>query len=212
MAIHIIADDRERAGEVIPALRACPDVELRVQRLPCGDFCIENRLLFERKALPDLMQSIVNGRLFRQALRLAATDYAPGLILEGTSADPACSRLSREAIQGALISVSIVLGIPVLRSLSSQETAWLLLCAAKQMERIAEGAVQRHGYRPKGRRKRQIYILQGLPGIGSDRAELLLDIFGSVEKVFTASYEDLMQVKGIGKATARRIREILEEA
>jgi ERCC4-type nuclease len=37
-------------------------------------------------------------------------------------------------------------------------------------------------------------------------------MFGSVEKVFTASFEELMEVKGIGKRTARRTREILEDA
>ena len=154
---------------------------------------------------------ILDGRLFTQALRLTCTDYTPALVLEGKASDPACIRLSREAVQGALINVSIVLGIPVLRSLDSRGTAWLLVCAGQQIQRIASGAVPRHGYRPKGRRKRQIYILQGLPGVGSDRAELLLDVFGSVEKVLTASIEDLTKIKGIGPKTAQAIRTVVEE-
>jgi ERCC4-type nuclease len=86
-----------------------------------------------------------------------------------------------------------------------------MIRADKQVQRVAQGAVQRPGYRPKGRRKRRLFILQGLPGIGRDRAELLLETFGSVEKIFTAEYEDLIQVKGIGRKTARNIRDMVRE-
>jgi ERCC4-type nuclease len=211
MSLPIIVDDREQYSPVVSALAAYEDVELSVQRLTAGDYWVNEHMLFERKTLPDLMQSIIDGRLFRQAIRLASSDSSPVLVLEGTHYDPEKPAVSREAVQGALISISLVLGIPVLRSLSSQETAWLMLCADKQVQRIVEGGVHRPGYRPKGRRKRQLFILQGLPGIGRDKAELLLEVFGSVEKVFTAGYEDLLQVKGIGRSTAQRIRDMVQE-
>ncbi|MGM0540241.1 MAG: helix-hairpin-helix domain-containing protein [Thermodesulfobacteriota bacterium] len=40
---------------------------------------------------------------------------------------------------------------------------------------------------------------------------MLLEVFGSVEKVFTAEYEDLRRVKGIGRTTAQRIRDMVQE-
>ncbi|MDZ7761430.1 MAG: ERCC4 domain-containing protein [Desulfovermiculus sp.] len=211
MAIPIVVDDREQKSPVVCALAEHEDVQLSIRRLSVGDYLVNEHLLFERKTLPDLMQSIIDGRLFRQAIRLVSSDFSPVLVLEGTHYDPDSPAVSREAVQGALISISLILGIPVLRSLNSQETAWLMLCADKQVRRIAEGGVQRPGYRPKGRRKRQLYILQGLPGIGRDKAELLLEVFGSVEKVFIAEYEDLRQVKGIGQTTAQRIRDMVQE-
>ncbi len=211
LSIPIIVDDREQKSPVVNALAEYEGVALTFRRLSVGDYWVNERLLFERKTLPDLMQSIIDGRLFRQAIRLASSDFSPVLVLEGTHYDPESPAVSREAVQGALISISLILGIPVLRSLDSQETAWLMLCADKQVRRIAEGGVQRPGYRPKGRRKRQLYILQGLPGIGKDKAELLLEVFGSVEKVFTAGYEDLRQVKGIGRTTAQRIRDMVQD-
>ncbi|MFP4657818.1 MAG: ERCC4 domain-containing protein [Desulfonatronovibrionaceae bacterium] len=212
MSVSIVADDRERESQVFCVLAGHAGVELSTERLVAGDYRVNERLLFERKTLPDLKQSIVDGRFFRQAIRLASSEYTPVLVLEGSHYDPPGPEVSREAVQGALINASLVLGIPVLRSLSSPETAWIMLCADNQVRRIAKGAVQRPGYRPKGRRKRQLFILQGLPGIGRDRAELLLETFGSVERVFTAGYDDLLQVKGIGRKTARQIRDMVREA
>ena len=71
---------------------------------------------------------------------------------------------------------------------------------------MAMGGVQRHGYRPKTKRKRQLFILQGLPGVGPERAGRLLDRFGSVEVAISASSSELQSVDGIGKSIADKIR------
>jgi DNA excision repair protein ERCC-4 len=76
---------------------------------------------------------------------------------------------------------------------------------------FARGAVQRHGRRPKGKRKKQLFILQGLPGIGSERAARLLNEFGSVEAVITATSEELQSVEGIGENIAERIKWAVRE-
>jgi DNA excision repair protein ERCC-4 len=103
-------------------------------------------------------------------------------------------------------TISLILGIPVLRSKKPFETACLILYAARQIRSIAKGVFQRHGYRPGGKRKKQLFILQGLPGVGNERAARLLDVFGSVEAVVTATIEQLQSVDGIGKHIAERIR------
>ena len=58
----------------------------------------------------------------------------------------------------------------------------------------------------KTRKARQLYILQGLPGIGHERAMRLLQKFGSVEAIMSTSREDLLTVEGVGAKTADRIR------
>ena len=80
-----------------------------------GSFIKHSRLVFERKTIRDFALSIIDGRLFKQATRLSASDYESVLILEGTGKDLAETGLKREAIQGALISISLILGIPVLK-------------------------------------------------------------------------------------------------
>ncbi len=210
--IEILADDRERNGGVVDSLREYEEVSLVVERLPLGDYLIDEALLIERKTLLDLVTSIKDGRLFRQAHRLAASPLRKALILEGTAADLAASGMRREAIQGALIGLTLYLGIPLLRSRDAAETAQLMLFAAHQGRVAATGAVPRPGRRPRGKSRIQARVLQGLPGVGPQRARCLLETFGSLEEVIQADAEALASVRGIGRATAETIRWAVEEA
>lgn len=209
--ISIIADDRESKNQVIKFLSDMKNVSVVVKRLSTGDYIVDNQLVFERKTLKDFARSIVDGRLFRQAIRLANSKYRSVLILEGTGKEMTETGVSREAMQGALITISLLLGIPVLRSKDPFESAHLILYASSQTKSTGRGFFQRHGYQPKGKRKQQIFILQGLPGIGSERAIRLLDAFGSVEGVVTATSEELQSVEGIGKGIAERIKWAVRE-
>jgi len=209
--ITIMVDDREQKSSVVNYLREIDNVAIEIKRLSLGDYFSHSRLLFERKTLKDFAISLVDGRLFKQATRLANSNYKSILILEGTGKDLTETGVRREALQGALITISLILGIPVLRSMSPYETAQLIVYASRQIEFIAKGALQRHGYRPRGKRKKQLYILQGLPGVGSRRAGRLLDAFGSVEAVITATREELQLIDGIGKNIAEKIKWMVSE-
>ena len=209
--IQIIADDRECKSEVIAKLSQIEDVDLRICRLSIGDYQMDNRLIVERKTLKDFVVSIIEGRLFKQMIRLANSKSEGVLILEGTVSDTLELGMTREAMQGALITVSLILGIPVLRSKDPSETAKLMVYTARQIESMAMGGVQRHGYRPKNKRKRQLFILQGLPGVGPGRAGRLLDHFGSVEAAISASSSELQSVNSFGKSVADKIRWAVSE-
>ena len=210
--INIVIDDRERSQPIRQALTAMEGVAYEVQRLTMGDFQVDGRLVFERKTLPDFALSVIDGRLFRQMARLAASPLKGVLILEGKSSDLRQGEIQREALQGALITTSLVLGIPVLRALSPEETARLMVYAGRQVDRIAAGGLPRSGFRPKGKRKQQLYILQSLPGVGPARAARLLACFGSVQNVLNAGLEDLTAVNGVGAHTARNIRQVIRES
>jgi ERCC4-type nuclease len=211
VTINIIADDREHRSEVIESLMGNENVEVCIRRLSMGDYQIDNRLVVERKTLKDFAVSIIDGRLFKQMLCLANSNSKAVLILEGTVSDTVEIGMTREAMQGALITVSLILGIPVLRSKDPSETAKLIVFIARQIESMAGGGMQRHGYRPKTKRKRQLFILQGLPGVGSEKAERLLARFGSVEAVISASSSELQTVDGIGKSIADKIKWAVSE-
>lgn len=207
----ILVDDREPNTGVVDALRRDPQVVVQAQRLPVGDYLLDDALLFERKTLVDLTQSIKDGRLFRQGLRLASASARGVVILEGSSRDLAHSRMRREAIQGALMTLTLSFGIPLLRSVDPEETAALILLAARQGRARASGSLPRPGYRPRGKARIQSRVLQGLPGIGPGRAKRLIDHFGSVEGVMAATTGELAAVPGIGKGIADAIRWAVEE-
>jgi ERCC4-type nuclease len=210
--VRIVADDREEAGGVIAELRTRADVALEVRRLPVGDFLVEERFAVERKTLADFSCSVVDARLFKQAAALVRGSRRAVLVLEGTTVDLGGGGVSREALQGALITVSVFYGLAVLRARDATETARLLVYLGRQAQQFASGSLPRRGYRPKGKRARQLFVLQGLPGVGPERAARLLERFGSVQAVAVASPDELATVDGIAETTAARIRWAVEES
>lgn len=86
-----------------------------------------------------------------------------------------------------------------------------MVYAARQARAWSTGALPRRTRRPKGKRRAQLQMLQGLPGIGPGRAGRLLDTFGSVEAVLTASSHELIAVDGIGATTSDAIRWLVSE-
>lgn len=210
--IPIVADDREGRGPVLAELRGMPEFDVTVARLPVGDYRVDGRFLFERKTLTDLVASVESGRLFAQALRMARVKaLQPVLVLEGTSQDLEGSRMTWEAVQGALVTVALFVGLPMLRTRGAVETARTFLYAARQGRTHACGALPRRGRRPTGKVAVQNYILQGLPGVGPARAAQFLKRFGSVEAAIAAGPEALTALPGIGARTARAIRWAVEE-
>jgi len=207
--IHV--DDRESRGPVAELLAQSPDFQVTVRRLKLGDYLVDGRFLFERKTLTDLVAAIIDGRLFRQALKLSETKLQPALILEGTAQDFAGCGMRWEAIQGALVTVSLFCGVPLLRARTPAETVRTMLYAARQGQTFVTGALPRHGYRPRGKRARQLFILQGLPGIGPEKARRLLEHFGNVEAIINARSEELQSVEGIGNRIAEKLRWSVEE-
>ena len=209
--IPIFIDDRERASPLPAELARSGVFALEVKRLALGDYLVDGRFLFERKTLPDLALSIQDGRLFRQALRLAQSPLRAGLILEGTAADLGGSEMRWEAMQGALVTLALFIGLPLLRCRTPAETARTFEFVARQGRAVAGGALPRRGRRPKGKAAWQRYLLQGLPSIGPARAARLLERFGTVEAVVTADAAALAAVPGIGANTARTLRWAVEE-
>jgi ERCC4-type nuclease len=56
----------------------------------------------------------------------------------------------------------------------------------------------------------QLFLLQGLPGVGPEHAARLLARLGSVQAVMTASADDLATVDGIGEKTAAKMRGMVD--
>jgi len=207
----IIADDRERESGIPKRLSEKEGVEVVVRRLPTGDYLLEPHVLVERKTLGDFAASIIDARLFKQAKRLTRGSYRPLFIVEGRVDDLRSIGLSREALQGALISLSLVFNIPVLRSLDMEETSRLLVYVADQFNRMAGHYRYSSRLAGKSLQSKKLRALQSLPGIGPEKAEALLHEFRSVEKCLSASAEALARVPNIGPKTARSIRQIVSE-
>src|SRR5881628_245891 len=157
-----------------------PSVDVVAVRLPCGDYCLGNALGVERKTAADPSRSIVDGRLFHQMGSLRGSYRRPLLLVEGLCDGAAVAGVPWPAVRGALVSVSVSFGVPVLRATDARDSASLIATAARQLCGPLDIPYVRPGYRPTRWRRRALYILQGLPGVGPQRARALLERFGSV--------------------------------
>ena len=132
--------------------------EIKSERLPLGDIIIHDPgqgqqgrdiVLFERKSLNDLAASIQDGRYKEQSFRLTqTTDYHNHniiYIIEGDIAryDAKHSRISKSALQSAMVSLLYYKGFSVIRTMNVGETAEFILHFADKVvkERVLGPAV-----------------------------------------------------------------------
>ncbi|WP_373494312.1 ERCC4 domain-containing protein [Aquiflexum sp.] len=213
--LEVIIDDREPMS-VEKELLAKGNLLVQRKRLDVGDYIFDNDLLVERKTVIDFCASIKDGRLFKQVSKLAKGKIPAIVILEGRQKDFKETDFSVQAILGIMVSISLGFKIPILRSKGIEETVAIMLQGYKQLtkDRLQDQRVYpRKGNFKKEKNqslKQKIHILEGFPGIGVDRAEKLLDHFGSLKDVFNADFEELLGVPGLGRISALKFREILD--
>lgn len=211
--VRIQADDREKQSGMVDLLQLHPQFDLSIKRMCYGDYLVDGWLIVERKQINDLLVSIIDGRLFHQAKLLAQSPYKSLLIIEGRASDIQNSKIDRRVVLGALASIGLSYGVGILRSFNQLETVNVMLYAAQQKSRIEKNVttrVYRGGYRPKSPQKQQLYLLQGLPGVGRKLAINLLSHFGCVGAVMRATEKELQAVEGVGEGKAADIIKILK--
>jgi DNA excision repair protein ERCC-4 len=208
--IQVVVDDRERPFEVVAELKRSDRVVVQIEHLLVGDYCIDGAVLIERKTAADFAQSLIDGRLFAQAGRMANAHLRPAYIIEGTGAEWSGLGVSQESLQGALVTLMLVFDLPVFRSSDPAESARLILYIGSQLIRLRDpGHVPYRQGKAKRKKSRQLRVLQGLPGVGPDRARRLLERFRTVRACFGASTAQLIEVEGIGPKTAAAIEQVI---
>ena len=215
--VDLKIDFRERRRCILDELRKCNNqLTIEMDTLPTGDYWIGDRIIIERKTLCDFLNSVKTGRIFHQAYRMAQTAKNGLIILEGDKSMVESSFMSRKAVQGVLIHLTVFLGIPVIRSLNIKETASLLvdICSQFQRQELPRPKPVIHGLpgiRISKKQRQKLFVLQNLPGIGAIKGFALLRSFHTIENILNASTSDLIHVKGIGKRLTNRIFEIFHE-
>ena len=201
----ILADYRERQSQTFKALSIRNDTIVQVTTLETGDYLINNELLIERKAGKDFAYSVLDQRIFRQARRLYRSPHQPLLLLEDHH-QCVGRTLSRQAWLGAIVTLNLVWGIPILYTATPAESAWLLARISAQRARISFARRRRPAPpRTIQEQARQEWFLTGLPFIGPKRARRLLTRFHSIQAITQATEQQLSEVPGIGPKAAKAI-------
>ncbi len=208
-SLNITMDYREDSSGMKEILAQEYGITVTIAQVKTGDYIINDEIAVERKTALDFVQSIIDGRLFKQAQQMKQSFESCAFIIEGKNPYSSHIDIHPHALKGALISIALAWRIPVLFSENTQDSALLLWLLGTQNIKMCSELSYRPGRRPKRIHKRQLYILQGLPHVGPALALKLLAHFGSVEKVMVASEEELMQVNRLGQLTARKIRKVI---
>lgn len=206
--IKIIADHREVPSGVVREL-AQLGVTIEARQLEVGDYILSDRVGVERKNVSDFLQSIVDKRLLDQARRLSQAFERPILVLEGEGLYSQRA-IHPNAVRGALAAIAIDMGVTIIPTIDEKDTAAVLAIIARreQIEEARKVAV-RGEVKGLTLQEQQRFVVEGLPGVSAVLAERLLEHFGTVENVMTASEKELQEVKGIGPEKAREIRRVL---
>lgn len=186
------------------------DCDVQKKLLLCADFLVSDRVCIERKTVNDFVNSITDKRLFQQLKNMKDNFEKPILIIEGE--ETLYGSLQPNIIRGALSSIAIDLGIPIIWTRDMADTAGIVYWIAKREQLIEKrNNVLRNKKVPETTEEKQEYLISSLPDISVVRAKALLEHFKTPEAVFNANEEDIIKVKGIGKKIAKNIRKVLEE-
>ncbi len=203
----IYADSREGTS-VLRELEKL-DVDVEVKGLAVADYQISDEVAIERKTSQDFINSIMDKRLHKQAKELVENFKKPVIILEGNGLY--ASFIHPNAVRGALASVAVDFGIPIIPTRSEVDTAAMIARIAFREQKNERTEISRRTEKkPLTSWEQQLYIVESLPNIGPVTARKLLEEFGNVKGVINASENELKKVEGIGNKIAQRIREVVD--
>ena len=208
--VKVYVDKREIRSHVAHSLEKL-GVEVILRTLNVGDYVVSDRVGIERKTIEDFLSTFLDGRdLFGQISDLARAYSRPLLIIEGEGLYSK-RQIHPNAIRGALSTVAIDFGVPVLFSRDEEDTAALISVIAKREQaNTPKKEINLHGTKSASTLpEQQEYVVSAICEIGPVVAKNLLRHFGSVERIMTASREELMDVELVGPKTADRIREVV---
>jgi Fanconi anemia group M protein len=204
----VYVDHREAKSGVARELHRL-GVKVVTTSLSVADYQVGNEVAVERKSTRDFVGSVIDKRLHKQAKDLVESFQRPVIILEGD--DLYTGGLHPNAVRGALASLAVDFGLPIIPTRSPEDTAAMVQrLAIREMEKGPRNIQTRTERKPLTLEEQQLFIVESLPQVGPVTARKLLEEFGSVEGVMRASLKDLQKVEGIGKKIAQNIREVLE--
>jgi Fanconi anemia group M protein len=193
LRISVDSNEASRRRDIVNYFRLS-GFDVDVRRLDVCDYVVSDRCGIERKDVSDFLGSMKDGRLFKQARDMAEAYEKPVLILEGRS------RMRPASVYGALSSLVLDYGVSVVPTEDPETTAVLLhRLAYREQVRDKRPVQLRSVKRDMPLHRKQVFLLSGLPQIGSTLAEELLRRFDSPFRVMEELASAEISVSSSGK-------------
>lgn len=172
-----------------------------IKPLDVCDYVVSDRVGVERKDAADFLGSMKDGRLFSQARDMAEVYEKPVIILEGQMKKALRrSRMKPSSVYGAMSSLALEYDVNIIPTDDPDSTAVLLhrLCYREQAKE--ERTIQlRSINRSLPLHQQQVFLLSGLPQIGTTLAEDLLNTFQTPYEVLVKFAEAEVHTSASGK-------------
>lgn len=192
----VVLVDKHESRSGIPEHLTSLGASVRLTHLEVGDYMLPGDILVERKTVRDFVSSLLDGRLFEQAVNLSSSSKNPTILIEGDWREVlAESGVREEALWGALASLGYDFKLTILHTPGPLETAKLLYVVSRRTE--GEEIRVKPKRKKGGLEELQVEVVSSLPGVGPTRARRLLENLGSVRAVFNADPGQLSRAGGI---------------
>ncbi|MCW3133588.1 MAG: DEAD/DEAH box helicase [Methanophagales archaeon] len=210
--LTIFVDPRETRSGVARFLQKA-GVNLKLRNLEIGDYVVSDRVCIERKSAVDFLDSLINKRrnLFDQIHRMKNEYEKPLLVLEGDSVYGQ-RNVHPNVVRAVMATIAVDFSVPIIQTRDEADTASLIYVIAKREQMPNHTEVNPHGKKPAtSLKEQQEYLISALSNIGIVTARNLLRRFKTIERILTASKEELMEVEHVGEKTAEHIKEVLSK-
>lgn len=171
-------------------------------------FVLGPQVAVERRTARTFLQGIQDKTLFASAIFLRERFETAILVVEG-EIDYDRTGFHPQAVRGALSSMMLEYGLSVVVTSDPMETARLIA----MMARHTQQGVPEISLVPKRKAvdlpDLQRRVIEMLPGCGRVTARDLLQRFGSIERIVSATTQELREVRGIGTTRAAEIYAVL---
>jgi len=204
---RLVVDVRE-PREIAGILSRIGNLEVDYAPLEHGRYMVDGCLLVDRISTIDLHRGIVDDPrpLLKRVTDLSDVDHATLFIVEGGIRSH--RRATLEKIAGAVSYVSVVHRVPIVETIDVWETVYVIARAIGHACHPVADDLPQAGHRRGGRKDHRVsprYVLEGIPGVSTVRAEIILERFGTLKAAAAASIEELLDLPGLGPTVAQAV-------
>ncbi len=204
----VIVDDREKNTNITNYLEE-KGLVINFIRLDVGDYVISERVCIERKTADDFVNSIIDGRVFRQIETIKINYPKAVLLIEGNNFRRS---MNENAIKAAISTLVVKYDASVIMTKDEDDTAKIIYWLARKEQEDNKNDISIvKKKKPKDVRKLQEHVLLSFPGISTVLSKRLLEHFRSIKSVMNATEEELIKVKRISEKQVKKIHALLNE-
>ena len=210
-SVTIAADHRESSSTVVKFLSVL-GADMKMGQLDVADYVLSDRVAVERKTASDFLSSVKDQRIFEQLKRISESYENPLLPMEGSPEQLFDGGLHDNSVRGALTSIAVDLGMPMIWTRNPKETAaQLYWIAYREQVKLERSIAIRPNKKVTHLSRMQEFLVAGLPNVNTVIGRRLLKEFRSPRAVFAAKEEKMMEVDGIGREKAKKIADLLDD-